>query len=142
MEIPEVRRRLRAAIELARTRAQESRARSDQAAREYDQFLRDRAVPLVQTFAAALAAEGYRFRVFTPAGAVRLAAESSGEDFIELTLDSSSDPPAVLGRSSRGRGRRAVTSERVLNEGTAISQLTDEDVLAFLIQEITPLVGR
>ena len=142
MEIPEVRRRLRAAIELARTRAQERRARTDQAAREYEQFLRDRAVPLFQTFAAALAAEGYRFRVFTPADAVRLAAESSGEDFIELTLDTSSDPPAVLGRSSRGRGRRAVSSERPLNEGTAISQLTDEDVLAFLIQEITPFVGR
>jgi hypothetical protein len=142
MEIPEVRRRLRAAIELARTRAQERRARSDQAAREYEQFLRDRAVPLFQTFAAALAAEGYRFRVFTPADAVRLAAESSGEDFIELTLDTSSDPPAVLGRSSRGRGRRAVSSERPLNEGTAIGQLTDEDVLAFLIQEITPFVGR
>jgi len=68
--------------------------------------------------------------------------ERSPAEFIELSLDDSSDPPAVIGRTSRGRGRRTVTSERVLKDGTAISDLTDEDVLAFLLEEITLLTER
>ena len=83
MEVSEVRRRVRAAIESARREAQERRVRSDRAALEYQDFLRDRAVPLFQTVASALVAEGYRFKVFTPADSVRLASETSGNDFIE-----------------------------------------------------------
>jgi len=142
MEVPEVRRRLRAAIESARKRSQERRARTDEAARDYDQFLRERAIPVFHTFASALIAEGYRFKVFTPADSVRLASESSGDDYIELTLDPASDPPVVIGRTSRGRGRRLVESERPLTEHSSISALTDEDVLAFLANEIGPFVER
>lgn len=142
MEVSEVRRRLRAAIDAARTGAQERRARSDQAAREYEEFLRDRAVPVFHVFASALVAEGHRFKVFTPADSVRLASESSAEDFIELVLDPLSDPPAVIGRVNRGRGRRLVTSERPVNEQASIAQLTDEDVLAFLTGAIVPFVER
>ena len=83
MEVPEIRRRLRASIEAAKRDAQERRGRSDQAARDYEQFLSERAVPLFHTVASALVAEGHRFKVFTPAGSVRLASESSGEDYIE-----------------------------------------------------------
>lgn len=142
MEISDVRRRLRAAIDSARKAAQERRSRSDQAARDYQQFLAERAVPVFQIFAVALAAEGQRFQVFTPSDSVRLAAESSGEDYIELTLDATTDPPAVLGRVNRGRGRRLVTSERPIAEHAPIAQLTDEDVLSFLLAEIGPLVER
>lgn len=142
MEVSDVRRRLRAAIESARKTAQERRARTDQAARDYEEFLRDRAVPLFHTFASALVAEGHRFKVFTPAGAVRLAAESSPEDFIELVLDDSVDPPAVIGRVNRGRGRRLVTSEDPVQEHRAVAELTDEDVLAFLVARIGPFVER
>jgi hypothetical protein len=142
MDVSEIRRRLRGAIEAARRRAQERRARSEQAAREYDEFLRDRAVPVFNIFASALVAEGYRFKVFTPAHAVRLASDSSAEDFIELALDVSFDPPAVVGRISRGRGRRRIESERPLAEETPIAQLTDEDVLAFLVSAIAPFVER
>ena len=87
-----------------------------------------------------LTAEGRRFTVFTPAGSVRLASDASGEDFIELSLDASQDPPRVLGRTSRGRGRRMVTTERPLDP--AVADLTDEDVLEFLLSEIVPFVGR
>ena len=142
MEVSDVRRRVRAAIEAARKAAQERRGRSDDAARDYEQFLRERAVPVFHTFASALVAEGYRFKVFTPADTVRLAAESSGEDYIELALDAEADPPAVVGRMSRGRGRRLVTSERPLKEDAAIADLTDEDVLSFLVTEIAPFVER
>ena len=142
MEVAEVRRHLRAAIDAARKAAQERRARSDQAAREYEEFLRARAVPVFHTVASALVAEGHRFKVFTPADAVRLASESSGEDFMELTLDTTVDPPLVMGRTSRGRGRRLVTSERPVKEGAAIAELTEEDVLSFVTDHIGPFVER
>src|SRR5688572_3338942 len=122
MEVSEVRRRLRAAIDSARRNAQERRGRSDQAAREYTEFLAERAGPVFQTVASALVAEGHRFKVFTPADSIRLASESSAEDFIELWLDSTVDPPAVMGRISRGRGRRLVTSERAVKDDVPIEQ--------------------
>jgi hypothetical protein len=59
-----------------------------------------------------------------------------------LTLDPSSDPPSVLGRTSQGRGRRQVTSERALKENAAVADLTSEDVLAFVVDEIIPFVER
>ena len=142
MEVAEVRRRVRGAIEAARKAARERRARADLAARDYERFLAERAVPVFQTFAAALIAEGYRFAVFTPADSVRLAAESTADDFIELALDATFDPPAVVGRISRGRGRRKVTSERAIKEGAPLSELGEEDVLAFLAAEIGPFVER
>jgi hypothetical protein len=142
MDVPEVRRRLRAAIANARTAAQERRTRADLAARAYETFLTTRAVPVFHTFASALVAEGLRFKVFTPAGSVRLASEGGAEDYIELTLDSSGDIPHVLGRTSRGRGRQLVTSERVLREGTDIGELTEEDVLDYLAAEIGPFVTK
>jgi hypothetical protein len=142
MDVSEVRRRLRAAIESARRHAQERRARSDQAAREYAELLAARVAPVFQTVASALVAEGYRFKVFTPADSIRLASESSADDFIELSLDSTVDPPAVMGRISRGRGRRLVITERAVKEDVAIEHLSEEDVLAFLMAELTPFLER
>ncbi len=142
IEIADVRRRVRAAIDAARKGARERRARADEAARDYEAFLRDRAVPVFHAFRSALVAEGHRFTVFTPASAVRLASDGASEDFIEIVLDTGVDPPVVVGRVSRGRGRRLVTSERPVAEGLAIAQLTEEDVLSFLVTEIVPFVQR
>jgi hypothetical protein len=142
MEVSEVRRRLRAAIVSARAGAQARRERSDAASRAYEAFLSERAVPLFHTFANALVAEGFRFKVFTPAGSVRLASDSGGENYIELALDTSGDTPQVLGRSSRGRGRRLVTAERPVKEGADIASLTEEDVMDYLVEEIQPFIAK
>jgi hypothetical protein len=142
MEVSEVRRRLRAAVEDARREAAERRVRTDAASRAYEEFLGQRAVPLFHQFAAALTGEGHLFNVFTPAASVRLASERSHEEFIELALDDASDPPTVVGRTSRGRGRRMISSERPVRDGIAIADLTEEDVLAFLLAEITSLIDR
>ena len=141
MDIPEVRRRIRAAIEGARADAQQRRLRIDAASRDYEAFLNERAVPLFHQFASALAGEGLRFKVFSPAGSVRLAAEGGGDDFIELSLDTSGDRPHVIGRSSRGRGRRLVTSEQPIRDGVDVASLTEEDVLDYLVQEIRSFVS-
>ena len=142
MEVSEVRRRLLAALEKARQAAAERRARTDAAARDYDAFLGQRAAPIFHQVAAALNAEGHAFTLFTPAASIRLASERSPEKFIELVLDDTSDPPAVVGRTTRGRGRRMISSERVIGGGAPVADLTEEDVLAFLLEEIVELLER
>jgi hypothetical protein len=140
MEVSEVRRRLRAAIDQSRRDSAQRRERADIANREYDQFLAQVAVPTFQTMANVLVAEGHRFTVNTPAGSVRLASERSGEDFIELALDTSHDPPVVVVRTSRGRGRRQLSAERPV--ATPIASLTDADVVQMVVDEIPLLVER
>ena len=141
-DIADLRRRLRAAVEEARERSAERRARTAVAERDYEQFLTERAVPVFHDFANVLGGEGHPFQVSTPARSVRLTSAKSGEEFLELELDSSQDPPQVVGRSSRGRGRRMVTSERPLKPRTAIAELTEEDVVQFLLAEIVAFIER
>ena len=142
MENADVRRRVRAALEAARREDGERRDRSDEAARAYASFLTDRAVPMFRQVAAALASEGRRFQVSTPADSVRLSAEGAADDFIELALDTSQDPPRVLGRTNRGRGRRAVTAERAIRDGVVVADLSESDVLEFVATELVTLLAR
>jgi hypothetical protein len=142
IETSELRRRLRTAIEQARSNAAARRERTDAAARDYEQFLATVAIPVVQRFANVLSAEGHQFHVGTPAGSVRLTSAGSAEDYIEILLDTSEDPPEVVGRTNRGRGRRMISSERAVRERTAVAELNEEDVLAFLLTEIVPFVSR
>jgi hypothetical protein len=142
MDIPDVRRRVRAAIEQARRDAGSRRERADAASRAYEEFLAGRAVPAFNLVASALVAEGHRFKVSTPAGSVRLSAERSLDDYIELMLDASEDPPYVLGRTSLNRGRRSLTSERPVREGADVSDLTDEDVVSFIVSELPRILVR
>ena len=141
IETSELRRRLRSAIEQARSNTAARRERSEAAGREYEQFLTKVAVPVVQQFANVLSGEGHQFHVATPAESVRITAAGSAEDYIEILLDTTEDPPEVVGRTSRGRGRRMVTSERPVRERTAVAELNDEDVLAFLLTEVIPFVS-
>jgi len=142
MEIPDVRRRVRAAIEQAKRDAAARRERADASARAYDEFLTTRAVPAFHQLAGALVGEGLRFKVSTPAGSVRLSDEGSPESFIELVLDPTDDPPVVLGRTNLGRGRRAITRERPLRKTTPIADVTQDDVIEFVLEEIPPFLER
>ena len=142
IEVSEVRRRLRAAIEAARGDAAERRARVEAATRDYDLFLTERAVPVFHTVASVLTGEGHPFKVFTPAGAVRLSAERSPDEFVELALDTTGDQPEVLARISRGRGRRMTSEERPLRPRTPIADLTEEHVLEFLLREAVGFLQR
>jgi hypothetical protein len=142
MEVSDVRRRIRAAIDAARLRAAERRTRTDEATRAYDQVLETIAVPAFHTVVSALTGEGHRFNVITPGRAVRMSPERSPEDVIELSLDSDRDTPAVMILTSRGRGRRVVSTERVLGEGPKIAELTEEDIVAALLDELLPFIER
>jgi hypothetical protein len=142
IEIGEVRRRLKTSLDAAKRRAQERRARTDAAAKHYEAFLEQHALPVFHSVAAALTGEGHPFKVMTPAGSVRLSPDRSSDEFIELTLDDSMDPPEVSAHIVRGRGRRTVESEQPLRDRTPIENLTSEHVLEFLLREVVPFVQR
>jgi hypothetical protein len=142
MDVSEVRRRVREAITKAKSGAQERRARVDAATREYETFLTARAVPTFHAVASALTGEGLRFTVSTPAGSVRLSPAGAAEDYIELSLHRTGDTPQVIGRSSRGRGRRLVTSERPVKDGADVASLSEEDVITYLMEELPPFVAK
>jgi hypothetical protein len=142
MEISAVKKRVFEAIERAKRTAAERRVRVDEAAREYESFLNQVAVPLFRQIASVLKAEGQMFTVFTPGGSVRLMSDRSGDDYIELALDTTGPYPHVIGHSSRGRGRRGTESEVALGHGGPIRGLTEDDVLAFVLKELEPFVER
>jgi hypothetical protein len=141
METSEVRKRVNLLIDGARRSAAERRARNDEAARAYERFLENIAIPLFKQIAGSLKASSYNFTVFTPSGSVRLMSDKTAEDYIELSLDTSGERPTVVGHTSRARGRRVVESERPI-ANQAVGELTDEDVLEFLLKEIEPFVER
>jgi hypothetical protein len=142
MEISDVRRRLRQTIDRAKRLSAERRTRADAASVAYQAFLSAVATPVFQMFANALKVEGHAFQVFTPASGLRLMSERSSDDYIDLALDGTTDPPSVLARINRGRGSRLVTAERPLRADVSIDLITQEDVLLFLLTEIEPFVER
>jgi hypothetical protein len=142
MEVSDVRRRLRSAIDDAKKRSAERRTRVDDARRAWERLLPEVAVPTFHTMAGALTAEGHRFKVFTPGEAVRLSLERSAEEFVELSLDTDRDEPALLLRSTRGRGRRIVSTERIVAEGAQIAGVTQEDLVAAMMEELIPFIER
>ena len=139
MEISLVRRRLTETIERAKKQAADRRGRSDAAARDFELFLQNVAVPLFRQVANALKADSYAFTVFTPSGSVRLMSDRAAEDYIELTLDAAANPPQVVGQISRTRGRRVIDAERPIG---APDTLTEEQLLDFLLQELEAFVDR
>jgi hypothetical protein len=91
--------------------------------------------------AQALKVSGYLFSVFTPGGSVKLMSDKSPEDYIELSLDTSGEDPAVMGHVRRTRGRRVIESEHPI-ANKVVAELTEEDVFEFLLKEIEPFVER
>jgi hypothetical protein len=142
IEISELRKRVRAAIDQSRRAAAARRSQLDQASAAYNELLESIAAPLAHMLANALRAEGYSFTVFTPNGGLRLASAKSNEDFIEFALDTSQDEPLVVLRVNHGRGRRILQHERPVKGRTPIDRLTEEDVLQAILEELVPFVER
>src|SRR3954470_20374670 len=142
MEVSDVRRQLMLAIDRAKSRAQRKRDQAASLERAYAIFLQEVAVPTTRQVAGALKAEGYPFTVSTPGGAVRLASDHGREDYIELALDNSGDTPVVVGHSRRARGSRTIDDERPVKPGAAPQDLTDADVLQFLVTALEPWLER
>ncbi len=142
MEVSEVRRQLRHAIDRAKARSQQKRQHAADAERAYASFLEDVATPTTRQLANVLKAEGYLFTVSTPSGGLRLASDRSRDDYVEFALDGSGDSPTVVGRIRQTRGSRTLEDERPVKPGAAPQDLSDADVLAFLVEALEPWLER
>ena len=142
METSDVRRRLRGAIEQAKRRAADRRAVADEASRLWAERLPEVVVPAFQGVLNALSGEGLKFTLSTPGETARLSPERSSAEFVEIALDTNRELPAVMLRSTRGRGSRTVEFEQVVAEGPEIAGLTQDVVVAVLIEGIVPFIER
>lgn len=142
MDVAQLRKTVRQAIEGAKKDAAARRARADAAKLAYERFLEERATPVFRAMANVLKSEGLLFDVMTPSGGVRLVPERTREDGIELTLDGTFDPPRATLTTVRSRGSRTMRAERALKDGVPIDTLTDDDVMTALLDELVPWLER
>ena len=142
MEISEVRKQLKHAIDRARAGAQQQRERTAEAQRAYAAFLEHVATPTTRMMASVLKAEGLPFTVSTPSGGLRLASDRGRDDYVEFALETDGDRPVVVGRIRRARGSRTIEDERPVRADAAPQDLSDADVLAFLVSALEPWLAR
>ena len=142
MDVSDLRKRILRALDEARKDSAARRVAVDEAAKAYDAFLADIAVPLMRQSAQVLNAAGESFSVHTPAASVRLASDKSAETFLELELDAGGSRDAVIGRVSSVGRRGPVIEEHPLAAGKAVGTLAEQDVAAFLVASIPKLVVR
>jgi hypothetical protein len=136
-----LRKRLKTSIEAARRATTTRRERAAAAAREYEQFLEARAIPAFRAIANVLRAESILFEVMTPLDGVRLVADKNRDDSIELELDTSLDPPQPLLITVQSRGSRILRTERLVKEGSPISEISEDDLVELLLDQIKPWLG-
>jgi ribosomal protein L6P/L9E len=133
-----VRKRVKTAIEQARRDQAERRGRVAEATRTYDAFLESAAIPVFKMFANILKSEGLHFEVMTPAGGVRLQSERQRDDSIEMELDTTADPPQPLVSIRHVRGSRVIQTDRSIKGSNPLVQLTEDDVIEMLLEELRP----
>ena len=71
-------------------------------------------------------------------GGVRLQSERNRDDAIEIELDTSADPPQPLVTITRVRGSRVIQSDRSIKGSNPLVQLTEDDVIEMLLEELRP----
>jgi hypothetical protein len=142
VEVSQVRKRLKAAIDASRGRSSRRRERVAEAQRAYETFLSDIAVPVARQLANAMKAEGYSFTVFTPGNGLRFAADRGRDDYVDLELDTTGDQPDVIARVSRQRGSRTVNEEMPVKPGALPEEIGEDDFLDFLLRVLEPWLER
>lgn len=142
MEVSQVRKRLVAAMERARREAQQRRERSAEAQRAYESFVTDVAVPVTRMVASVLKADSLPFTVATPGGGVRLTSDKGRDDYIDIALDTTANPPEVIGRISYTRGSRTIAEERPIKPGALAGAISEEELLEFLVEALEPWLLR
>ncbi len=142
MEVSEVRKRVTASIERARTQAQERRQRNADAEKAYAAFLENVAGPLAKQLVNVLKGMGPGFTVFTPNGGLRLDADKGRDDHIEFALELDGDLPQVVLRVRRTRGSRTLEEVLPVKADTTPADLTDADVLDALMAALDPWLAR
>ncbi len=142
LELVQIRRRVQVRLADVKRAAAARREKVDAAGRAYETFLANVATPTVTAVAQSLSAEGYPYRVTTPGGAVRMTSDRSGRTYVEIRLDTAGAVPQVVAEVGRERGRRVLADERPVAEGTPVDAITDEQVLAALLESMAELIER
>jgi len=142
VEVSQVRKRLKMAIDGSRERAAKRREHVAEAQRAYEQFLTEIAIPMAKQLANAMKVEGYAFTVFTPGNGLRLAADRGRDDFIDLTLDSTGERPEVMARVSQQRGSRTLDEEMPVKRGAHPDEISEDEFLDFLLGALEPWFER
>ena len=137
-----MRRRVQAAMTLARERARVRRERSDTAEKAYGDFLDSVAAPLARQLVSVLKAEGYTFSVSTPGRGLKVSLDRSRDDFIEIVLRTDVEEPQVVGHIRRTRGSQTIDEERPVKPGSSPQDLTEDDLLDFLTGALEPWLER
>jgi hypothetical protein len=141
-DVAQIRKRIHKAIEEERRDAAERRARVNEAQRAFEEFLETRAIPAFRSVAVVLKSEGLPWEVMTPSGEVRLVPDRRRDESIALAFDATADPPQPMVSITRGRGGRILHDERPVKPGTpSPDALTEDDVVAMLIDELRPWLG-
>jgi len=142
MDVAELRKRILRELDRPAVGASaggDRRASADSARTAFNRLLNGTIAPLLIQTASILKAEGELCQVHTPSDTARIAFDSSHEDFIEFMLDTT--PPAhVIGRGSLRRKGGTMVEDRIVGVGKAIEDITDEDVLAFLLPELRKIL--
>ena len=142
MEVSRVRQRVQAALNAARDQAQRHRQAVAATETDYARFLADVATPLARQVANVLKAEGYSFTVSAPGGGLRIDTERSRDDFVDIALNTDARPPEVVGRIRYTRGSRTIDDERRVKPGATPSEISEEELLEFLIRALEPWMER
>ena len=142
VDVSYVRKQVQVAIEQARERARQRREGAVAAEAAWKLFLDGTAVPLMRMLIEGLKAEGRPFSVSTPGGGVRLAHDRGRDDYIDLALDTTSVPPQVMASIRYTRGSRTVEEERPVRAGAGPADISQDELLAFLLDALTPFLDR
>ncbi len=142
LELVQIRRRVQNRLADIKRAAAERRDRVAAAERAYETFLAGVAVPVVNAVAQSLSAEGYPYRVTTPGGAVRMASDRSSRTYLEIRLDTAGREPHLVAEIGRERGSRVFADERPICQGVAIDAVTDEQLLAAILDAMADLIER
>ena len=142
MEIVQIRRRVQVRLADIKRAAAERRERVASAERAYESFLANVSTPTVNAVAQSLSAEGYAYKVTTPGKAVRMVSDRSGRTYLEIRLDTAGAEPQLVAEVGRERGSRVLADERPICQGIAIEAVTDEDLLAAILDAMAELIER
>jgi phage/plasmid primase-like uncharacterized protein len=142
MEIVQIRRRVQVRLADIKRAAAERRERVAAAERACETFLATVATPTLNAVAQSLSAEGYPYKVTTPGNAVRMVSDRSGRTYLEIRLDTAGAAPQLVAEVGRERGSRVLADERPICQGMAIDAITDEDLLAAVLDAMTELIER
>lgn len=142
LEIVQIRRRVQVRLADIRRTAAERREKVAAAERAYEAFLAAVVTPTLTAVAQSLSAEGYPYKVTTPGSAVRMVSDRSGRTYLEIRLDTAGAAPQLVAEVGRERGSRVLADERPICQGMAIDAITDEDLLAAVLDAMTEMIER